>query len=159
MRVDRTNARDRASGSDPAPRQKSAGGATPASAAKMKLTERPGRKRSLRMKGRFPRRDGWCSTGGGGEGEEGVAIIRESASAVGKLGSGTLRLESHRTLFTLDNSTVKYREKTSAGESAPLRAEAIDFWLPSLRSLHPLPSPPTPSVFRIFRRRWITRSN
>lgn len=36
--------------------------------------------------------------------------LLESASAVGKPGPGTLRSESHRTLFTLDNSTVKYRE-------------------------------------------------
>lgn len=59
------------------------------------------------------------------------AIIRESAFAVGKPGPGTLRSESHRTLFTLDNSTVKYREDECR---RAFRAEAIDFWLPSFVS-------------------------
>ena len=75
-----------------------------------------------------------------------LQLLERVHPPLASLGSGTLRLESHRTLFTLDNSTVKYREKTSAGESGPLRAEPIDFWLPSLRSLHPFPPSPPPPV-------------
>lgn len=79
-----------------------------------------------------------------GKWRRGLQLLERVHPPLASLGSGTLRLESHRTLFTLDNSTVKYREKTSAGESASLRAEAIDFWLPSLRSLRPPPPPLSP---------------